>query len=72
MTSKRNRDSLIQALEAARQENDRLQQEVHLLRAQLRRHPGGELQIRQAQRELASLGHPMAAPTCSVASTHRT
>lgn len=64
MTSERNRTQLIQALEAAQRENHRLQHEVDLLRAQLRRHPSGELQIRQAQRQLAALGSPATAHGC--------
>ena len=58
MSCERDKIRLTMALETAREENQRLMREINLLRAQLRRHPSGELQIRQAQRTLASLYCP--------------
>ncbi len=57
MSSERSPIPMTEALQAALEENDRLHREIHLLRAQLRRHPSGELQIRQTRRQLASLAH---------------
>ncbi|RDI99435.1 hypothetical protein DVT68_00805 [Dyella solisilvae] len=37
------------------EQNSLLQQEIELLRAQLRRHPTGELQIREARRQMDEL-----------------
>jgi hypothetical protein len=54
MSSERERDVLNEALRTALDENRLLRQEINLLHAQLRRHPSGELQIRQARRQLAS------------------
>ncbi|WP_243042418.1 hypothetical protein [Dyella sedimenti] len=54
MSSERERDVLNEALRTALDENRLLKQEICLLHAQLRRHPSGELQIRQARRQLAS------------------
>lgn len=58
----RENDLLSRACDELLEQNALLQQEVELLRAQLRRHPAGELQIREAHRQMeeladASRGH---------------
>lgn len=54
MACEREHVLLINALGTALEENHRLKREIDLLKAQLRRHPSGELQIRQVRRQLAS------------------
>ena len=51
----RENDLLSRACDELLEQNALLQQEVELLRAQLRRHPSGELQIREAQRQMEEL-----------------
>lgn len=48
----RDNDLLTRACDELTEQNALLQQEVELLRAQLRRHPTGELQIREARRQM--------------------
>lgn len=55
MPANRTSGRLFLELIETRIERDRLQMEVHLLEKQLRRHSGGELQIREARRLLANL-----------------
>lgn len=51
----RENDLLSRACDELVEQNSLLQQEVELLRAQLRRHPSGELQIREARRQMEEL-----------------
>ena len=51
----RETDLLSRACDELLEQNSLLQQEIELLRAQLRRHPTGELQIREAQRQMEEL-----------------
>jgi len=48
----RDNDLLSRACDELIEQNALLQQEIELLRAQLRRHPTGELQIREARRQM--------------------
>jgi regulator of replication initiation timing len=48
----RETDLLSRACDELIEQNALLQQEIELLRAQLRRHPTGELQIREARRQM--------------------
>jgi len=48
----RENDLLMRACDELIEQNALLQQEIELLRAQLRRHPTGELQIREAHRQM--------------------
>ena len=48
----RDNDLLARACDELTEQNALLQQEVELLRAQLRRHPTGEMQIREARRQM--------------------
>lgn len=48
-------DLLSRACDELLEQNALLQQEVELLRAQLRRHPSGELQIREARRQMEEM-----------------
>ncbi|HET6555620.1 MAG TPA: hypothetical protein VFG49_18980 [Dyella sp.] len=62
MERDRENDLLSRACDELLEQNALLQQEVELLCAQLRRHPSGELQIREARRQMeelvdASRGH---------------
>ena len=58
MACEREHVLLVNALGTALEENHRLKHEIDLLQAQLRRHPSGELQIRQVRRQLAAPAHP--------------
>jgi hypothetical protein len=51
----RENDLLARACDELLEQNALLQQEVELLRAQLRRHPAGEMQIREARRQMEEL-----------------
>lgn len=51
----RETDLLSRACDELLEQNSLLQQEIELLRAQLRRHPTGELQIREAHRQMEEL-----------------
>ncbi|WP_430390068.1 hypothetical protein [Dyella sp. 20L07] len=51
----RENDLLSRACDELLEQNSLLQQEVELLRAQLRRHPAGEMQIREARRQMDEL-----------------
>ncbi|WP_199098803.1 hypothetical protein [Dyella sp. ASV21] len=51
----RENDLLARACDELLEQNSLLQQEVELLRAQLRRHPAGEMQIREARRQMDEL-----------------
>ncbi|WP_243041192.1 hypothetical protein [Dyella sedimenti] len=58
----RENDLLSRACDELLEQNSLLQQEIELLCAQLRRHPAGEMQIREARRQMdelmeASRGH---------------
>jgi hypothetical protein len=58
----RDNDLLSRACDELIEQNALLQQEVELLRAQLRQHPTGELQIRETRRQIdewleATRGH---------------
>ncbi len=55
MESERENDLLSRACDELLEQNSLLQQEVELLRAQLRRHPAGEMQIREARRQMEEL-----------------
>ncbi|TCI10260.1 hypothetical protein EZM97_15285 [Dyella soli] len=55
MESERENDLLSRACDELLEQNSLLQQEIELLRAQLRRHPSGELQIREARRQMEEL-----------------
>lgn len=55
MESERENDLLSRACDELLEQNSLLQQEIELLRAQLRRHPSGELQIREARRQMEDL-----------------
>ena len=55
MDSERENDLLSRACDELLEQNSLLQQEVELLRAQLRRHPSGEMQIREARRQMEEL-----------------
>ncbi|QNK01489.1 hypothetical protein [Dyella telluris] len=48
----RDNDLLTRACDELVEQNALLQQEIELLRAQLRQHPAGELQIREARRQM--------------------
>lgn len=48
----RDNDLLNRACDELIEQNTLLQQEIELLRAQLRRHPTGELQIRECRRQM--------------------
>ncbi|MDR3443631.1 MULTISPECIES: hypothetical protein [Dyella] len=48
----RDNDLLSRACDELIEQNALLQQEVEVLRAQLRRHPTGEMQIREARRQM--------------------
>ena len=69
----RDNDLLSRACDELIEQNALLQQEIELLRAQLRRHPTGELQIREAHRQMdewleTEHGHmPMPSPRQPVA-----
>ncbi|WP_114240701.1 hypothetical protein [Dyella sp. C9] len=52
MDWERENDLLSRACDELLEQNSVLQQEIELLRAQLRRHPAGELQIREARRQM--------------------
>ncbi len=52
MERDRENDLLSRACDELMEQNALLQQEVELLRAQLRRHPTGEMQIREAHRQM--------------------
>jgi uncharacterized small protein (DUF1192 family) len=52
MEWERENDLLSRACDELVEQNSLLQQEIELLRAQLRRHPSGELQIREAHRQM--------------------
>jgi cell division septum initiation protein DivIVA len=52
MDRERENDLLSRAYDELIEQNSLLQQEIELLRSQLRRHPAGELQIREAQRQM--------------------
>ncbi|WP_267221185.1 hypothetical protein [Dyella silvae] len=51
----RENDLLARACDELLEQNALLQQEIELLRAQLRRHPAGEMQIREAHRQMEEL-----------------
>jgi len=51
----RENDLLSRACDELLEQNRLLQQEIELLCAQLRRHPSGELQIREARRQMEEL-----------------
>jgi len=51
----RESDLLSRACDELLEQNALLQQEVELLRAQLRRHPAGEMQIREARRQMEEM-----------------
>jgi hypothetical protein len=55
MEWERENDLLSRACDELVEQNSLLQQEVELLRAQLRRHPSGEMQIREARRQMEEL-----------------
>jgi|GEM_PF-1012368 hypothetical protein len=55
MERDRENDLLSRACDELLEQNALLQQEVELLCAQLRRHPAGELQIREARRQMEEL-----------------
>ena len=55
MEWERENDLLSRACDELLEQNLLLQQEIELLRAQLRRHPAGELQIREARRQMEEL-----------------
>lgn len=48
----RENDLLSRACDELIEQNALLQQEIELLRVQLRRHPSGEMQIREAHRQM--------------------
>ncbi len=55
MESERENDLLSRACDELLEQNSLLQQEIELLCAQLRRHPSGEMQIREARRQMEDL-----------------
>lgn len=55
MDWERENDLLSRACDELTEQNSLLLQEIELLRAQLRRLPSGELQIREAQRQMEEL-----------------
>lgn len=55
MESERENDLLSRACDELLEQNSLLQQEIELLCAQLRRLPSGEMQIREARRQMEDL-----------------
>jgi uncharacterized small protein (DUF1192 family) len=55
MERDRENDLLSRACDELLEKNALLQQEIELLCAQLRRHPSGEMQIREAHRQMEEL-----------------